>query len=329
MDDNINRDCINWMLNYDERMRCWNLYGVIDIGSNTIRLMVYKVEHGSIRPLLNKKSVAGLAGYVGKSGRLKKAGIQKAISVLQEFREILDHIDVEEVFPFATASLRNIENTDEVLSAIRAESGFSVRVLSGTEEAVFDYYGAIHSVDLENGLLVDIGGGSTELVFYQEREVVSTASLPIGSLNLYNRFVAGILPTGRESAQIASETLRQLQTVHLPAYPISFQSLCGVGGTARTIRKLLENQKALSREEAAYPCEALGVLLRQLTKDTQGTAKQVLKIEPERIHTLFPGVIILNTVASYYGSRSVVTSKYGVREGYLYYLLEDRGLLGE
>jgi exopolyphosphatase/guanosine-5'-triphosphate,3'-diphosphate pyrophosphatase len=235
---------------------------------------------------------------------------------------------VEEVFPFATASLRNIENTDEVLSAIRAESGFSIRVLSGTEEAVFDYYGAIHSVALESGLLVDIGGGSTELVFYQERQVVSTASLPIGSLNLYNRFVGGILPTQWEAAQIAAETLRQLQTIRLPEYPLSFQPICGVGGTARTIRKLLEDQKVLTRGEAAYPCEALEVLLQQLTKDTRGIAKQVLKVEPERIHTLFPGAIILAGVAKHYGSYSVVTSKYGVREGYLYYLLEERGLLG-
>ena len=304
------------------------MYGVIDIGSNTIRLMVYKIEDGKIVPLLNKKSVAGLAGYVGKTGRLKKTGIQKAVSVLLEFREILDHLPVEEVFPFATASLRNIVNTEEVLSEILKESGFSVRVLSGNEEAVFDYYGAIHSIALDDGLLVDIGGGSTELVFYKDREVVFTVSLPIGSLNLYNRFVGGILPTEKETSLIAGVTLRQLQTVRLPEYPLEFTVICGVGGTARTIRKLLEMQKVLSRGEEAYSCTELETLIHSLRRDPQGIAKEVLKTEPERIHTLFPGAIILYSVATHYGSRQVVTSKYGVREGYLYYLLEERGLLG-
>lgn len=303
------------------------MYGVIDIGSNTIRLMIYTIEDNQIKPLLNKKAAVGLAGYISKHNRLKKDGIQRAVEVLCEFREIIDLINIKEVFPFATASLRNIENTEEALSVIRERCGFDVRVLSGTEEAVFDYYGAICSVEMNNGLLVDIGGGSTELVFYANKEIVSTASLAIGSLNLYSRFVSNIIPTQLEIDQIDKEVLQQLQTIHLPDYPFLFQPICGVGGTARAVRKLLQDIKLLDAKEVEYKSQKLEKVVASLRKDPQKITKQLLKTEPERIHTFFPGVIILSGIANYYGSDSIVTSNYGVREGYLYYRLEERGEL--
>ena len=145
------------------------LYGVIDIGSNTIRLMIYRVDNGAIHPVLNNKFAAGLAGYITAKGKMSKEGIRKAVEVLTELRTVTEQITLDGVFPFGTAALRNITNTQEVLDAIRAESGFAVRVLSGEEEAEFDYYGALQSTPLDGGLLVDVGGGSTELVYFTKR----------------------------------------------------------------------------------------------------------------------------------------------------------------
>ena len=125
----------------------WDMYCVIDIGSNTIRLVIYRVEDGRIKPILNNKYAAGLAGYVDKNGSLRPAGIEKAVTVLREFRQTLDMLPECEVFPFATASLRNIDNTDEVLQAIEASCGFQVRVLSGKEEALYDYHGAVRAME--------------------------------------------------------------------------------------------------------------------------------------------------------------------------------------
>ena len=104
------------------------LYGVIDIGSNTIRLMIYREDNGAMRAVLNNKFAAGPAGYITPKGKMSKDGIRKAVEVLTELRTVTEQITLDGVFPFGTAALRNITNTQEVLDAIQAQSGFQVRV---------------------------------------------------------------------------------------------------------------------------------------------------------------------------------------------------------
>lgn len=125
------------------------------------------------------------------------------MEVLQRFQAILDSVHPKRVYVFATASLRNIINTQEVLEEIRRICGLEVRVLTGQEEAIFDYFGALRTLNGPDGLLVDIGGGSTELVLFHDRQVTSACSLPMGSLNMYTRFVRDIIPTADELRDIS------------------------------------------------------------------------------------------------------------------------------
>lgn len=304
------------------------LYGVIDIGSNTIRLMIYQVEQGVITPVLNQKYAAGLAGYINDKGEMTPAGIDKAVEVLSELSRTASQVKLEELFAFATASLRNSSNADAVLRAIREACGLEVRVLTGTEEAVFDYYGAIQSTPMDSGLLVDVGGGSTELVYYRDKEVFFSTSLPMGSLNLFARFVKEILPTRKEMEQIQKEVCRQLETVNPPAVPLCTGTICGVGGTARTVQRI-HNAMKKTKGSNTYNTEFLGEFLGKMEANPGKLIPRILKVAPERVHTLLPGMMIFRTIAQTFGSEQVVTSPYGVREGYLYYILEERGELGE
>lgn len=301
------------------------MYGVIDIGSNTVRLVIYRMVDHQIQPMLNKKYAAGLAGYVNKKNCLNSEGVERAVEIMAELKQITQNIGVEQVYPFATASLRNINNGDEVLERIRQQCGWEVRILTGSEEAVFDYYGAVQSMQMESGLLVDVGGGSTELVFYREKEVMGTESLPIGSLNLYNRFVEGILPTEKERRIMEKEIRRQLENVHLPKERLVFNPICGVGGTARATLKLYNDLTKTFRDNRQYEVAAMGKVLEMLDTQPKKLIHRILRTAPERIHTLIPGMMILRAVAETYNSRQIITSSYGVREGYLYYLLEERG----
>lgn len=303
------------------------MYGVIDIGSNTIRMVVYQVEDGTLHPVLNKKYATGLVGYINSKGRMTQEGIRKAVEILEELRVVTDRIQLSAVFPFATASLRNCSNTDEVLNAIRQETGFTVRVLTGQEEATFDYYGALQSTPPDSGLLTDVGGGSTELVRFRDRQVLSTDSIPIGSLNLYNRFVSGILPTPSEVQDMKSNVVtlleKQVSKSGLPSTPI----LCAVGGTARAVLKLYNGLTSQAKGNICYNATFFTDCLSLITTESKQFINRILKTAPDRIHTLTPGITILQTVAHTFGAPSVVTSSYGVREGYLYYLLKERGML--
>ena len=160
---------------------------IADVGSNTMRLSIYQYDDTTFKLLLNRKEMAGLAGYV-KEGALTPEGILVACRVLAGFRTLLSNFSIDEFHVFATASLRNISNTEEALDTIREVTGISVEVLTGADEAALSFQGALHG-SASSGLLADIGGGSTELVVYENGAITSGCSLPMGSLSLYSKNV--------------------------------------------------------------------------------------------------------------------------------------------
>src|SRR5699024_6882114 len=118
-------------------MKC----GIVDLGSNTIRLSIYHWEGRQFKLLMNKKEMAGLAGYI-KDGVLSDRGILVACQVLSGFKALLENFDIRDIHVFATASLRNIVNTEDALDTIRAVTGVTVEVVSGSDEATLSFLGA-------------------------------------------------------------------------------------------------------------------------------------------------------------------------------------------
>ena len=301
------------------------MYSVIDIGSNTIRLVVYRVDSDGITPILNNKYTAGLAAYIGKDGALSDEGTDRLVDVMAKFRDATDLLPDCEVFPFATASLRNITNREVVIERVRRETGFDIRVLSGYEEAMLDYHGAVRSMPGEEGLLVDVGGGSTELVFFKAGRAAAARSVPLGSLSLFNKCVSGIIPTAGELAALKAEARRALAGVLPDSKGFCAQPMCGVGGTARGALALYRGMVGEPPREG-YETQFFSKVLRQAQDNPKKLTRRILKIAPERIHTMLPGIALLSAAAELYGSRTVVTSKYGVREGYMLSVLESRGV---
>ena len=298
------------------------MYAVIDIGSNTVRMVLYRVVDGQLHQMLNSKESAGLAGYVDEHNCLSEKGIQKAVKVLRRFLQILESVAVEKTFIFATASLRNVDNTQEVLAAIKAQCGVDVRVLTGDEEAVFDYFGAIRTLGAQDGMMVDVGGGSTELVLFSQGEVVATRSLPIGSLNLYTAHVRGIIPTKKELEKISLHVETLLDQVEFPSGEYPAATLCGVGGTARA--SCLVNDELFDENAGygGYSCRQMKKMLKMAKEHKGKLVSAMIKASPDRLHTFLPGLVILQAVAQRYHCSRFIASPYGVREGYLLYMLE-------
>lgn len=301
-------------------------YGVIDIGSNTIRLVIYKWEGPGFTALLNKKESAGLANYVRSDGCLSQTGVRRAEQALAEFREILDHIPVERTYVFATASLRNIANTEAVVDQLRKSSGFAVEVISGEEEAAYDFRGALLATELDRGLLVDVGGGSTEFVLFEDRRERFAHSIGIGSLNLYTKYVNGILPGKKEYQALSDRVRRELEGCLAEVRQAQPQTVCAVGGSARAAGKLIRAwDPALEWEDGGFSVKTLKKLLHLSCEDRDAFVRLVLRNAPERIHTIVPGMTVLYRTARYCGADHILPSPYGVREGYLCARLEQSG----
>ncbi len=291
------------------------MYGVIDIGSNTIRLSVYKKTLTAFSLMFNKKIMAGLAGYVDSSNNLSDDGIQTAIASLLEMRQILDNLECKDVFVFATASLRNVKNTREAIKTITDHTGFNIDLVSGPDEAKYGFLGATCFLSLSKGI--------TELVCYENGDIRSAVSLPIGSLNLYTNFVEEILPTKKELAAMRAHLRSHLEKVSLPK---NFTLACGVGGTVRASCKLAGALYKLSPTNHLLLSEQLDSMQKQFLDDPAPFTRSILKIIPDRIHTIIPGMTILQELANRCGGQTITVSDYGVREGYLYtklFLRED------
>jgi exopolyphosphatase / guanosine-5'-triphosphate,3'-diphosphate pyrophosphatase len=287
---------------------------VIDIGSNSIRLTLYETYEQSFKILFREKFMAGLAGYV-EDGKLSAEGIECACEGLLNFRSILQTLEIDQIRVFATASLRNISNTEQALSVIRAATGYTVEVISGEEEALFGYAGAMQELHLVSGTFLDIGGASTEFVAFDEEKPVDFTSFPIGSLSLYRHCVKKILPGEGSLKRLKKEIS---QTIKISdTTPVQHPLLVGVGGTARAVLKMAKRYYNGSDDCHSMTAEQLDELCAFLCSGKKSASDMILRLEAERIHTLVPGMLILQHVFHLLGAQQLVVSKYGVREGYL------------
>ena len=287
---------------------------IIDIGSNSIRLTLYETQGQNFKILFREKIMAGLAGYV-EDGKLSAEGIECACAGLLTFRSILQTLAIENISVFATASLRNISNTEQALSVIRAATGYSVEVISGDEEALLGYVGAMQELHLSGGAFLDIGGASTEIVIFENGAPLDFASFPIGSLSLYRRCVKKILPGDGSLKRLQHEIEDTIDVRECDLSPRSL--LVGVGGTARAALKLAQHYYESSEDCRSMTGEQLDGLCAFLCSGKKDASDLILRLEAERIHTLVPGLLILQHVFHMFEAQQLVISKYGVREGYL------------
>ena len=180
------------------------LYAVIDIGSTTIRMAIYEILDNKLNLIHKRKYTVGLASYV-KDNVMEQAGIDKACEILNSFKSFLTSFNIENVSAFTTAALRNAQNSKEAVAEIIARTGIDLHIISGDEEATYDFIAATHELDYHDGFIIDIGGASTELIRFADNKIIQKTSLPIGSLALHTKYATDFLPSEEEIAQMIKE----------------------------------------------------------------------------------------------------------------------------
>ena len=296
------------------------LQAMIDIGSNTIRMAVYKIEDGHATQIMKRKHTVGLSAYV-KDGVMQEEGVRRAAEVVSEYRDFLAGMGVENTIAFTTAALRNATNSAEAVAALESRTGLSIRVISGEEEAAFDFAGAIHDLASDNGVILDIGGGSTEIVTYRARRVSRKWSLPFGSLSLKVAYVKDLLPTPEEAEAIRTEVFKAVNLFCCKLPPMRNTVACGIGGTFKGTCALYRMMYDLPEETTRMDPRRFGAMLAHYVSPTppkEEDAVRLMLATPDRIHTLLPGLILADVLTEALNCREVVYSDSGVREGYLY-----------
>lgn len=290
-------------------------FGIIDIGSNTIRMNIYSIDKGGFKQVMTTKNSAGLVSYV-HNGVMNDEGITKLEDVLTEFKNMLDVLSVTEFAVFATASLRNVKNSQEILDHVQDKTGIRIDLLSGSEEGRLSFNGAIHALNRDDGIYIDTGGGSTEVVLFDNKDIVSVASMPIGSLNLYNRYVREIIPTPSEIKKISKKVQEELFVID-PEKNLYVESLAVTGGSMRAVRELMIQLKWIRPDQFVFKPELLDELVDYLAEDESRAIKLLIRVKPDRVHTVFTGLLIIQNVARFVHAQVIEVSFSGVREGYL------------
>ncbi len=290
------------------------LYGIVDIGSNTVRLNIYDIINQEARFLLSKKYALGLVSYI-KKGKLTKKGLEKLNNVIEDIKTDLSDLNIQEFNMFATASIRNIYNEKEVLDEIYNKLNISIDVLSETQEATYSFLGSTSIMEHKKGVLIDVGGGSSEVVIYKNNKIKQSYSLPIGSLTMFNDYVSLLIPTEEESQAIIDRVQYEISRAKIPQE--NHKYMCGVGGSVRAIHKLMKDLKLIGRKEKVINPRVFKLLREEIVNNDKETYNKLLEAKPARIHTMMPGLLIIQELCNYFNIEEMQVSKFGVREGYL------------
>ena len=298
-------------------------YAVIDLGSNSIRLVVYDVKdahkrtctHKDFKSLINDKVMAGLSAYV-VDGVFTQDGIDRAVSVLRGHAKRARYFDCEKMEVFATAVIRNALNCEEAVAAIEEAAELPISLLSATDEAHLGFVGATCDRAVERGTLVDIGGGSTELTRIESSLDFDNASIGQGSLSSFAQHVRAILPTPGEMDAIAEAFRKRFAGLPDPdAY--RSEALYGIGGSVRAAAKMHAQATGAAVRPKTMTKQQIHAILAWCRTDPDTFAHAALKASAERVHTLVRGCIILGELFDACGAERLDGCKYGVREGYL------------
>ena len=293
------------------------MYAAVDLGSNSFRLHLGKHDGFAIRVLKSMREPIRLAAGLDEAGNLSEAAIQRAIACLKTFRLTLAAYELDAVRVVATSTMRQARNVASFLPQAEEAIGSPIEIISGEEAGRLIYMGVANSLAQPNErrLVVDIGGGSTELVPFRNRAPRSAVSLPFGSLSLFKKHVSGLFPTPSERTALRDLALREAERARTNASACSV--LLGAGGTIQSAALLAGTVFGRDPECGTFSAEEAGELLRRLQSGSREALLTILQTVPDRVHTLIPGLIILGAILKVYGVETIQTSRTDIREGYL------------
>lgn len=295
---------------------------IIDLGSNTARLLLIDVKNNGHFHIVDQlKEAPRLGEGMERDGFLKPARIQETIRTLKMFRKLCDVNGIEHIIAVATAAVRRAKNQRSFLDEVSATCGIKLHVLSAEEEALNVYRGVINTMDIPKGIILEIGGGSTKIVYYNRRNLLNYETLPFGAITLTELFANDGLSPQEQADKIEEFFTEQLKNIPWLKEIDPEVQMIGVGGSFRNICRMTKIMKK-------YPLKTIHnyvvndtdfnhvyELLKGLELDRK---KKIKGLSSGRADILPSALAAISAFKKYTNLSNIVISGSGLRTGIMY-----------
>ena len=290
----------------------------IDIGTNTVLLLIAEVQTSSeIKPLLNEYRMPRLGKGAEKNGSISQEKIDLLIDVLKEYDDFIKRYKCETVLVTGTNALRIAKNAPEIVRMIQDIFKYRIDVISGDTEAEYAYLGAISDIkNIEIPMVIDIGGGSTELIFSNKLKILSKRSLPIGSVSATEKFLKNSPPIEKEIDSLKNELNELFKKLSYNKTP---SDVVAIAGTATTLSCMNLGLKEFEEDKVEMSFITLEEINKIIKKIKVLTPSKIFEnygpVLKGREDIILAGAIILSEVMNFFSINSIKVSSRGIRYG--------------
>ena len=287
----------------------------IDLGSNSTRMLIADITNGNITTIYKEHQVTRMADKLSESKIISKEATKRVLKVLAGYFKTINKNNVENIQIVGTAALRDAKNSQEITQLIEKKFGFEVDVVSGEEEGVLTSVGVLNSLgSLENFLIVDIGGRSTEFIYDYDRKIVSK-SLNIGVVSLSELFFDK-LPPSEKSVLLAREYIESLL---LESNAFNGRLLVGVAGTFTSLASIFLEQTQFNEKEIHLTElkneDVFKISNELLHLNEPQISTKYRGLDPKRAKTIQAGILLAKEIISKYNVNSINVSNSDILEG--------------
>ncbi len=303
----------------------------LDLGTQTFRLLLGKRYEDKIYFLLEKRENVRLGEGVVADGLIKKENFEKGLEILKEFKSLMEYYEVEDYMAVGTAVFRKAKNAEEFIKKAEEVAGIKIKILSPEEEAEYSFKGAIWGIQKifgelpERYIIVDVGGGSTEIIFGSREEVLFTQSIELGAVMLKEFFNLSY-PLSSKALNSLMEYVRKVIRERVSRIFIP-DLLVITGGTASILGSLDLHLKEYSKERLhghKLTEDKIRKIIKRLSGSSLERISQMRGMEKGREDIVLPGVIIIYELLSFFEKQELVIGEYGILESLLIELLENK-----
>jgi exopolyphosphatase/guanosine-5'-triphosphate,3'-diphosphate pyrophosphatase len=290
---------------------------VIDIGSNSGRLVVFRRDSlHHLEVLDDARASLRLAREIPE-GILSRRAMDRTLRVLHDFMDIARAAHAAPVLAVATSAVRESSNAGEFVAEVRAEIGLDLEVIDGEAEARYAFLGAVHSLPVSHGMLLEVGGGSVEMTRFRDRKLVQCWSFPLGALRMSDHFLLEDPPDASAVEALEEHVEDLLRQAGVPTLE-SDEVLIGTGGTIRNLAKIDRRRQTypirrLHGYELSY--DNLNEVVELLVERPAGRRARVPGLNADRTDSITGGAVVVREIATSLGAESLVVSGQGLREG--------------